>query len=65
MRFMQNTLLGMVAAFANAYAPVLSRTTKRHWPAELRAKRPDAVRQEAAQAKRERRQARNLRNASR
>lgn len=57
-------LAGMVAAFAAAYAPPLSRTLKRHWPEELRRKRPDAQLQQAAHAKRERRKACVLRHVA-
>lgn len=59
------SIFRILAAVANAYAPPLSRTKKAHWPEQLRAKRPDAVRQAAAQAKRERRWQRNLRNLGR
>lgn len=54
----------MLASVANAYTPPLARTVKRNWPAEWRRKRPDAARQDAAQAKRERRYERNLRHVN-
>lgn len=57
-------LFSLLASVANAYTPPLARTVKRNWPAEWRKKRPDAARQEAAEAKRERRYARNLRIAA-
>lgn len=52
-------IFGLLATTANAYAPALSRVRKRDLPAFLTTKGADAVRQEAAEAKRVRRAERN------